>query len=158
MVFRDILFFFLCGIAACEAIRGPLSSFRGLGPKTKLAKSRRKQLESQLDASILTQANPEPRLNFFEIMLCGALSTVLGDVTLHPIDTIKIVQQAAAVPLSLGQAVRKITANGGLMGFYDGVVPYAIGDGLSGISLLFHSRSMVAGWNRYSDASESFAR
>ena len=36
--------------------------------------------------------------------LCGALATAFGDLALHPIDTIKTVQQAASVPMSIVQA------------------------------------------------------
>jgi len=34
-------------------------------------------------------------LNAFELCLCGAFATAFGDFCVHPIDTIKVTQQAA---------------------------------------------------------------
>lgn len=36
------------------------------------------------------------QLNAFELCVCGALATALGDLAMHPIDTIKITQQTAS--------------------------------------------------------------
>lgn len=71
-------------------------------------------------------------LNPLEICICGALATAFGDLTLHPIDTIKTVQQAATTPLSAVSAAKQILKKGGIPGLYQGVVPYLLGDGLSG--------------------------
>ncbi|KAJ1445187.1 mitochondrial carrier domain-containing protein [Pelagophyceae sp. CCMP2097] len=68
--------------------------------------------------------------NIYEIVIAGALATALGDVAMHPVDTVKTVQQAGGI--SLGAAIKKLSAKGGIGPFYDGVVPYAIADGLSG--------------------------
>ena len=60
--------------------------------------------------------------------LAGTLAAAAGTVALHPIDTIKTVQQTG---LSLGPACSKIWTRGGPAAFYDGVTPYVLGDGLS---------------------------
>ena len=60
--------------------------------------------------------------------LAGTLAAAAGTVALHPIDTIKTVQQTG---LSLGPACAKIWNRGKLGAFYDGVTPYVLGDGLS---------------------------
>lgn len=36
-------------------------------------------------------------LNAFELCLCGAFATAFGDFCVHPIDTIKVTQQAAGI-------------------------------------------------------------
>ena len=60
--------------------------------------------------------------------LSGVLAAAAGTVALHPIDTIKTVQQTG---LALGPACAKIWARGGPAAFYDGVTPFLLGDGLS---------------------------
>ncbi|KAJ8602127.1 hypothetical protein CTAYLR_001637 [Chrysophaeum taylorii] len=62
-------------------------------------------------------------------MVAGAVATVAGDVAMHPVDTVKTVQQASG--LGVGAAIRSISQKG-LPAFYEGVVPYAVADGLSG--------------------------
>lgn len=66
-----------------------------------------------------------------DIIIAGAVATVAGDVAMHPVDTVKTVQQASG--MSLGSAIRSIAKRPNPVGaFYEGVVPYAIADGLSG--------------------------
>mmetsp|Transcript_106896 Transcript_106896/g.300563 ORF Transcript_106896/g.300563 Transcript_106896/m.300563 type:complete len:342 (+) Transcript_106896:1-1026(+) len=72
------------------------------------------------------------QLNPFQICLCGALATIVGDFAMHPIDTIKVTQQAASTALTFIGAIKQIFATSGVLGFYQGVVPYLIGDGSSG--------------------------
>ena len=72
------------------------------------------------------------KLNAAEVCLCGAFATVFGDFCLHPIDTIKVTQQAAGTALSFFGAVKQIFTSQGPLGFYQGVVPYLVGDGASG--------------------------
>lgn len=35
------------------------------------------------------------QLNALELCLCGAMATIFGDFVMHPVDTIKIMQQSA---------------------------------------------------------------
>jgi hypothetical protein len=37
----------------------------------------------------------EKALNAIDLCLCGAFATMFGDFVMHPIDTIKIIQQAS---------------------------------------------------------------
>jgi len=71
-------------------------------------------------------------LNGLDLCLCGAFATVIGDFVMHPVDTIKVTQQASSTSISILQAVAKIMAQGGLGAFFQGVVPYLIGDGSAG--------------------------
>lgn len=88
-----------------------------------------------------------PELNPFEVCICGALATAFGDLCLHPIDTIKTVQQASSIPISITKATSQIFKNGGLAGFYQGVVPYLLGDGLSG-AVKFATFESAQSWVR----------
>eukprot|EP01038_Epipyxis_sp_PR26KG_P012194 gene12194-16337_t len=71
-------------------------------------------------------------LNALELCLCGAFSTMFGDFVMHPIDTIKITQQASATAIGFLKASKQIFLKQGILGFYQGVGPYLIADGLSG--------------------------
>jgi hypothetical protein len=71
-------------------------------------------------------------LNAFDLCLCGAFATAIGDFSMHPVDTIKILQQTSKSALTVVQAAVQIFKNGGIAGFYPGVLPYMAADGLSG--------------------------
>jgi solute carrier family 25 S-adenosylmethionine transporter 26 len=71
-------------------------------------------------------------LNAFDLCLCGALATVIGDFAMHPIDTIKIVQQSAVVAQGFFESAKFILKTSGAGGFYQGVGPYLMADGMSG--------------------------
>eukprot|EP01031_Cornospumella_fuschlensis_P028446 gene28446-34340_t len=83
-----------------------------------------------------TASNTDPesksQLTILDLALCGALATAFGDFVMHPLDTIKITQQTAAIPKSLLATASDIVASKGLGGLYGGVVPYVLGDGLAG--------------------------
>ncbi|EKX33184.1 hypothetical protein GUITHDRAFT_120626 [Guillardia theta CCMP2712] len=68
--------------------------------------------------------------------IAGGIATAVGDLALHPIDTIKTVQQSAAAgspSASIFGACSKIMREGGgLGGFYAGVGPYVTFDSLAG--------------------------
>mmetsp|Transcript_10984 Transcript_10984/g.17905 ORF Transcript_10984/g.17905 Transcript_10984/m.17905 type:complete len:355 (+) Transcript_10984:72-1136(+) len=72
------------------------------------------------------------QLNAFELCLCGAFATLVGDFVMHPIDTIKVTQQTAVATLGFFAAIKQIFTTSGPLGFYQGIVPYLIGDGSSG--------------------------
>lgn len=74
----------------------------------------------------------EVSLNPFDLCLCGSFATALGDFLMHPIDTIKIVQQSGKNTGGIFQVARQIFKESGVGGFYPGVAAYVIGDGLSG--------------------------
>lgn len=69
----------------------------------------------------------------WEVCLCGALATATGDFALHPVDTIKITQQAASgVASGVFATAHDIIRRNGLRGLYSGLLPYLVADGLSG--------------------------
>ena len=71
-------------------------------------------------------------LNAVDLFLCGLFATALGDFIMHPIDTIKVTQQGAKAASGIFKTARTIFADGGILGFYPGVIPYCTADGLSG--------------------------
>lgn len=71
-------------------------------------------------------------LNAFDMCICGAIATAIGDFTLHPIDTIKVIQQSSDVAIGFMESIKMIISRSGPLGFYDGVGAYVLGDGLSG--------------------------
>lgn len=73
-----------------------------------------------------------PSLNAFDLFLCGLFATAMGDFIMHPVDTIKVTQQGAAVASGILKTAQTIFAKGGVLGFYPGVIPYCTADGLSG--------------------------
>ena len=133
---RGIVLIFIVIVASVHAsMFSPVSVVRGNREKVgkSLGDVRRRLKHGTV--SVVCHAKKtidEISLNPLEIFLCGALATAFGDVTLHPIDTIKTVQQAAATPIGAFQAASKILKEGGIPGLYQGVVPYVLGDGLSG--------------------------
>ena len=51
---------------------------------------------------------PVAVLNGFDLCLCGAFATVVGDFIMHPVDTIKVFQQASKTSVSIVGAIRAI--------------------------------------------------
>jgi len=81
------------------------------------------------------EAIEEPTLNAFDLCIAGSVATALGDLSLHPIDTIKTTQQTSEVVQSMFAVAKKIWKSSGIKGFYPGVVPYVAGDGVSLLSI-----------------------
>jgi len=71
-------------------------------------------------------------LNAWELCFCGAIATAFGDFVMHPVDTIKVTQQAATHATSIIEVAKTIWSKNGVAGFYPGVIPYMTADGLSG--------------------------
>jgi hypothetical protein len=88
-----------------------------------------KMTSNEINTVASTKSTP---LNGIELCLCGAMATVVGDFVMHPVDTIKVFQQASPVKISLLEAVNSLWTSGGLKGFYKGVIPYLVADGTSG--------------------------
>jgi len=71
-------------------------------------------------------------LNLVDLAIAGAIASAFADFVMHPIDTIKTRQQASKIALSITEACTKIYNCCGFTGFYAGVRPMVIGDGLAG--------------------------
>ena len=71
-------------------------------------------------------------LSTIDLLICGGIATAAGDLALHPIDTIKTIQQASHISMSMFGACKKIVQDLGPFGFYAGVAPYVTMDGLAG--------------------------
>ena len=81
---------------------------------------------------IAKEESDEDTLTLWELCLCGAFASAFGDFVMHPIDTIKVFQQTANPSIGLITAAMSIFKTNGFKGFYPGVVPYVIADGISG--------------------------
>ncbi len=68
-------------------------------------------------------------LNAFDLCICGALATAFGDFVMHPVDTIKVLQQTSSTAKSMFMVAKELFAKNGISGFYSGVVPYMTADG-----------------------------
>ena len=81
----------------------------------------------------------------FDLAVAGALSTMIGDSVMHPIDCIKTLQQSAGNGhLSLFGAAATILKQQGIGGFYQGLGTYVLSDGLAG-SIKFATFELLKG-------------
>ena len=101
-------------------------------PPLALREKRNRLVRSSETASFIASSEDALRLNALELCLCGAVSTMIGDFVMHPVDTIKIVQQTSTKALSFLAAASQIFRSQGIPGFFPGVGPYLVCDGISG--------------------------
>jgi hypothetical protein len=79
-------------------------------------------------------AVPKAReLSSVELALSGSVATVFGVTVMHPVDTIKTLQQSTeGMGLNMIQAGNKILKDGGIGALYSGLGPYVTSDGCAG--------------------------
>lgn len=89
----------------------------------------------------------EPReLKNYEMAASGALATAFGVVIMHPVDTIKTLQQSNnGIGLNMVAATNKIMKGGGLGALYSGLGPYVVSDGCAG-ALKFATYEILKKW------------
>ena len=77
---------------------------------------------------------PQPRdLSNAEMAFAGAAATAFGVTVMHPVDTIKTLQQSAeGSGLNILAATNKIMKDGGLGAMYKGLGPYVTSDAFAG--------------------------
>jgi len=81
-----------------------------------------------------------------QLALAGALATAFGVTVMHPIDTIKTLQQSnQGIGLGMLAASSKIAKNGGVGAFYSGLGPYVSSDSIAG-ALKFSSYEILKKW------------
>lgn len=98
----------------------------------------------------LAAGKDELQLPLYQLALAGSLTTLIADVSMHPVDCIKTLQQSdVGIGLSLGQAAQQLWDSYGLLGFYHGFITYGVSDG-SGGALKF------AVWELWKQQSKSF--
>lgn len=72
-------------------------------------------------------------LPLHELALAGSITTLIADISMHPIDCIKTVQQSdSGLDFSFVQAAAYLWETSGVMGFYHGFLLYALADGTGG--------------------------
>lgn len=109
-MFRSIIvLFFICSCVSALRIlpssslslQNNLSSRKGFNWRLNTIKPKNNNNEEQEEKKGIIMLSdpsvmyPPTQLNAFELCLCGAFATAFGDFCVHPIDTIKITQQAA---------------------------------------------------------------
>ena len=103
---------------------------------TKLRQKQHQRKEQKhRDVILVSSGDDTPHtkaLSGFHLCLAGAFATAIVDFALHPIDTIKVVQQASGRRLGIFTAVREIWKTQGVKGFYQGLTPYLVSDASSG--------------------------
>jgi len=73
------------------------------------------------------------KLTSIDLALAGALATMIGDASMHPIDCIKTLQQSnEGIGLNMVAAAKRIWKTNGVGGFYSGIATYVISDGMAG--------------------------
>jgi len=81
-----------------------------------------------------------------KLALAGAVATALGVTVMHPVDTIKTLQQSdAGKGLSMLVASKKIVKDGGFGALYSGLGPYVTSDACAG-ALKFASYEVLKKW------------
>lgn len=86
------------------------------------------------------------KLSSFELAFAGAVATMIGDISMHPIDCIKTLQQSVeGSGLNMLAASKKIFETGGFGGFYSGLGTYVVSDGLAG-SIKFATYEALKSW------------
>jgi hypothetical protein len=92
-------------------------------------------------------AVPKAReLSSVELALSGSVATVFGVTVMHPVDTIKTLQQSTeGMGLNMIQAGNKILKDGGIGALYSGLGPYVTSDGCAG-ALKFASYEAIKKW------------
>lgn len=91
----------------------------------------------QYDATT-TQSSSSPsiqavQLPLYQLMAAGSCATVLADMSMHPMDCIKTLQQSdTGAGLSLVTAAQYLWTSSGVAGFYHGFLTYATTDAAGG--------------------------
>jgi hypothetical protein len=76
---------------------------------------------------------PAFELPLWKLALAGSLATMVSDMSMHPMDCIKTLQQSdQGMGLDVGQAAQVVYAQLGLAGFYKGFGTYALCDSVGG--------------------------
>lgn len=132
---RPFLCLFLCSLALAFKFKLPLTARRASGSNFSTS-LRHRQTALSAAPQLQTHQPCTPAVNReltgLELCLCGAAATICGDLAMHPVDTIKITQQTAAVAKGMLGTARDIVAVGGIGGLYHGLGPYLLADGLAG--------------------------
>lgn len=93
-----------------------------------------------------------------EMAAAGALATVFGVVVMHPVDTIKTLQQSTGgAGLSMIAASNKILKDGGIGAMYSGLGPYLASDGSAG-ALKFATYEVLKKWIREKVPEEHYGK
>jgi len=103
-----------------------------------------------------TLSNGKRTLPGLELALAGAAATMIGDAALHPIDCIKTLQQSNnGIGLSMIGAGKKIFADQGIPGFFNGLGCYVACDGAAG-AIKFATYEALKNWVNENVSEEYF--
>jgi len=86
------------------------------------------------------------KLGSLELAMAGAIATMIGDASMHPIDCIKTLQQSnEGVGLSMLSAAKRIWKTNGVGGFFSGIEIYVTSDGMAG-AIKFATYEALKNW------------
>lgn len=75
----------------------------------------------------------DDELPLIQLALAGSIASWIADVSMHPIDCIKTVQQSdSGIDLTFVQAIMQLWHAGGILAFYQGFLTYANADAVGG--------------------------
>eukprot|EP01035_Chromulina_nebulosa_P022007 gene22007-28490_t len=100
--------------------------------KSKSASSLRNSVDDKIEIIASSSTSDSQALTIIELCICGAFASAFGDFVMHPVDTVKVFQQTAQSSISIFAAASTIFKKSGILGFYPGVIPYCLSDGVSG--------------------------
>ena len=91
--------------------------------------------DAELDNSLVFASvnNNMEELPLIQLALAGSLTTFFADLTMHPVDCIKTLQQSdMGIGMSFWQAASYLHEQDGVLGFLHGFLTYATSDALGG--------------------------
>lgn len=109
----------------------PIHSFSSKSPNQKSAFLKRQNPVKTIPIVEEVSEVPyvQPDLSTTQLAIAGALAAIVGDVSLHPIDCIKTIQQSdIGLGMNLFDTSEYIFDNFGIWGFFNGLAPYVTGD------------------------------
>ena len=109
----------------------PISSFSLQSPNKKRTYQRRHTTVETIPIvkEVSKVSYVEPDLSTAQLAIAGAMAAIIGDVSLHPIDCIKTIQQSDfGLGMNIFETSEYILDNFGIWGFFNGLAPYVTGD------------------------------
>lgn len=108
-------------------------------PTTARSSSRRRRIASLVAetpapaAPKIMSVPPPVTVPLVQLALAGSVTTFFADACIHPVDCIKTIQQSdMGTGLGFVQAASYLWDTSGLQGFFNGLLTYAVSDGMGG--------------------------
>mmetsp|Transcript_12158 Transcript_12158/g.18456 ORF Transcript_12158/g.18456 Transcript_12158/m.18456 type:complete len:219 (+) Transcript_12158:219-875(+) len=115
--------------------------------------------KSKASLKAAAAAAAEPReLSSAQMAAAGAFATAFGVTIMHPVDTIKTLQQSnEGIGLNMIAATNKIMKDGGVGALYSGLGPYVTSDGFAG-AFKFATYEVLKKWIKETIPEEHYGK